>query len=44
MAWIRELKTVWQICFRDRSTTPDETTNSVPKDEYSKSEAEEDVS
>jgi integrase len=39
MASLRELKTVWQIRYKDRSRSPVEITDSVPKDEYSEEEA-----
>lgn len=40
MASASELKTVWQIRYRDRKGNPTETTDSLPKEEYARTEAE----
>ena len=43
MASVRELKTTWQLRFYDESRTPTETTQSVPKSEYTESQAREEA-
>lgn len=43
MASLRERKTVWQLRFRDRSRSPSETTDSLPKEEYTEAEAEDEA-
>ena len=40
MASVRALKTVWQLRFYDADRTPQTTTNSVPKEAYTRAEAE----
>lgn len=43
MASLRELKTVWQIRFYDSRRDPKRTTNSIPKSDYTRAEAEEEA-
>jgi site-specific recombinase XerD len=43
MASVRELKTTWQLRFYDESRTPTETTQSVPKSEYTEAQAREEA-
>jgi len=43
MASVRELKTVWQIRYRDRGRDPSETTDSISKEEYTEADAEDEA-
>lgn len=43
MPSLRELETVWQIRYRDRSRSFQETTDSLPKDEYTEAEAKDEA-
>lgn len=43
MASIRELKTVWQLRFWDEHRDPKQTTNSIPKADYTRAEAQDEA-